>query len=128
MSGTEKEPTGIGIGQPQSMRMVFMVEVAELGSMQSADASFANNFEYGSQGLDVNSIPIALKFGRYRRHTWSTEEDLQELINSSLYPVEERTQYRMMLEAFVFHKQNLAYLFSLNGYKQNASSIGGLHV
>ena len=90
-----------------------MVEVAELPSVQSVNFPFGKDFKYGSQELDVSTIPITLKVGRYRRYAWSTEGDLQELINSSLYPVEEKSQYRMMLDAFVFHKQNLAYLHSV---------------
>lgn len=110
MSDAEKEPASVECGKPQKLRMLFMVEVSELGSVQSGTSPFAKDFGYGSQGLDISSVPIALKFGKYRRHAWSTEEDLNELMNSGLYPVEERAQYRMMLDAFVFHKQNLAYL------------------
>lgn len=114
MSDAEKEPASVECGQPQRLRMLFMVEVSELGSIQSGTSPFVKNFGYGSQGLDINSIPIALKSGRYRRHAWSTEEDLNELMNSGLYPVGERAQYRMMLDAFIFHKQNLAYFNAFN--------------
>ena len=128
LSGTEEEPPSIGTGKSQSMSMLFMVEVAELGSAQSGDSPFGKDFKYGSQELDVSTIPITLNIGHHRRYAWSTEGDLQELINSDLYPVEERPQYRMMLDAFVFHKQNLAYLHSLNQQLQDASSSRGLHM
>lgn len=110
MSDAEKDPASVECGKPQRLRMLFMVEVSELGTMQSGTPPFVKDFGYGSQGLDISSVPIALNIGRYRRHAWSTEEDLSELMNSGLYPVEERAQYRMMLDAFVFHKQNFAYL------------------
>ena len=128
LSGTEEEPPSIGTRKSQSMSMLFMVEVAELGSPQSGNSPFRKGFKYGSQELDVSTIPITLNFGRYRRYSWSTEGDLQELINSGLYPVEERPQYRMMLDAFVFHKQNLAYLHSLDQHFQDTSLSGGLHI
>ena len=128
LSGTKEEPPSIETGQSQSMSMLFMVEVAELESAQSGNSPFGKDFNYGSRELDVSTIPITLNFDRYRRYTWSTEGDLQELINSGLYPVEERPQYRMMLDAFVFHKQNLAYLHSLNPHFQDASSSRGLNI
>ena len=105
-----------------------MVEVAELASVQSGNSLVGKDFEYGSQGLDISTVPIALRFGRYRRYSWSTEGDLQELTNSGLYPAEERSQYRMMLDAFVFHKQNLAYLHSLDQHFQDASSSHDPHI
>ena len=127
MSGTEKGLASVETGKAQQMRMLFMVEVAELGSIQSGNPPFGRDFGYGSQGLDLNSVPIALNFDRFRRHAWSTEEDFKELIDSGLYPVEERAQYRMMLDAFVLHKQNLAYLDSLNQHSQSGSSSRGPH-
>ena len=108
--------------------MLFMVEVAELGPMQLDNSPFGKDFGYGSQGLDVDSVPIALNLGKHRQYLWSREEELKEFINSGLYPIEERTQYRMMLEAFVFHNQNLAYLDSLNQQSQGAASSHAFHV
>ena len=128
LSGTKEEPPSIETGKSQSMRMFFMVEVAELGSAHSGNSPFGNDFMYGSQEFDISSIPITLDFRRHRRYAWSTEGDLEELINSGLYPVEERPQYRVMLDAFVLHKQNLAYLHSLNLHLQDASSSRGLHI
>lgn len=125
MSGTEIEPAGWETGNAQRMRMLFMVEVAELGPIQLDSSPFGKDFGYGSRGVDVNSVPITLNLGKHRQHVWSREEDLKEFINSSLYPVEERAQYRMMLEAFVFHKQNLAYLDSLNQQSRIAGSSHG---
>ena len=127
LSGTEEEPPSTGTGKSQSMRMLFMVEVAELGSAKSGNSPFGKEFNYGSQEIDLSTIPITLNLSRYRRYAWSTEGDLQELINSGLYPVEERSQYRMMLDAFVIHKQNLAYLHSLSQHFQDASS-SSLHI
>ena len=127
ISGTEKGLASVETGITQQMRMLFMVEVAELGSIQYGNPPFGRDFGYESQGLDINSVPIALNFDRFRRHAWSTEEDLKELIDSGLYPVEERAQYCMMLDAFVLHKQNLAYLDSLNQQSQSAHSSRGPH-
>lgn len=127
MSGTETEPAGWETGNAQRMRMLFIVEVAELGPIHLDSSPFGKNFGYGSQGLDVNSVPITLNLGKHRQHVWSREEDLKEFINSGLYPIEERAQYRMMLEAFVFHKQNLAYLDFLNQHGQIAGSSHGFH-
>ncbi len=128
MSGTEIEPANLQTGNAQWMRMLFMVEVAELGPTQLDNSPFGKDFGHGSQGLDVNSVPIALNLGKHRQHVWSREEDLKEFINSGLYPIEERAQYRMMLEAFVFHKQNLAYLDSLNQPRQSFASSYELHL
>lgn len=128
MSGTEIEPASFETGNAQRMRMLFMVQVAELGPMQLDNSPFGKDFGYGSQGLDVDSVPITLNLGKHRQHLWSREEDLKEFMNSGLYPIEERTQYRMMLEAFVFHKQDLAYLDSLNQQSQSAASSHGFHV
>ncbi|KAL9068449.1 MAG: hypothetical protein Q9161_006200 [Pseudevernia consocians] len=128
MSGIEIESASVEIGNAQRMRMLFMVEVAELGPMQLDNSPFGKDFGYGSQGLDVDSVPIALNLGKHRQYLWSREEDLKEFINSGLYPIEERTQYRMMLEAFVFHNQNLAYLDSLNQQSQGAASSHAFHV
>ena len=128
LSGSEKESTMFKNGEAQRMRLLFMVEVAELGSVQPGNIPDGKDSGYESQALDVNSLPIALDVGRYRRHAWSTEEDLKELVNSGLYPAEERAQYRMMLHAFFFHKQNLAYLDSLNQHSQGVSSSHGLHI
>lgn len=128
LSGIEEDPPNNGIEKSQRMSMLFMVEVSELGSAQSGNSPFGEDFRYGNQELDVSTVPINLNFGRYRRYAWSTEGDLQELINSGLYPVEERPQYRMMLDAFIFHKQNIAYLHSLNLHSQDTSSSSGLHI
>ena len=127
MSGAEVEHAGSESGKAKRMRMLFMIEVAELGLTQLDYSPFGKNSECRSQEQDINSVPIALNLVKYRQHTWSTEKDLKELINSGLYPVEERAQYRMMLEAFIFHNQNLAYLDSLNHYSQSASSSHGLY-
>ena len=128
LTGTKEEPPSIETGKSQSMRMFFMVEVAELGPAQSGNSPFGKDFMYGSQELDISTIPIKLDFRRHRMYAWSTEGDLEWLINSGLYPAEERPQYRMMLDAFVFHKQNLAYLHSLNPHFQDAISGPGLHI
>ena len=120
MPGTEVERAGSVSGKAERMRMLFMIEVAELGLMQLDDPPFGKTSEFGT-----NSVPVALNLVKYRQHTWSTEEDLKELIDSGLYPDEEKAQYRMILEAFIFHKQDLAYLDYLNQYSQIASSSHG---
>lgn len=125
MSGTEIEPASFENGNAQRVRMLFMVEVAELGPMQLDHSPFGKDFGYGSQGLDVNSVPIALNLGKHRQHVWSREEDLKEFIKSGLYPIEEKAQYRMMLEGFVYHKQNIAYLHSLTQHIQSSGSSHG---
>ena len=107
MSGTDIEPARPETGNVQRMRLLFMVEVAELGPNVPP---FEIETGYGGQRLDA---PIALNTSNHRQHVWSREEELKEFVNSGLYPIEEQAQYRMMLEAFVFHKQNLAYLNSL---------------
>ena len=117
MSGTDTEIAIPEAGKAQRMKMLFMVEVSELRPIQPESYLLESGFGYGGQRLDVDSVPIILDLAKYRQHAWSTEEDLKELINSALYPIEEKAQYRMMLEAFVFHKQNLAYLDSLNPYR-----------
>ena len=128
MSGAEQEHASVAHGSLGRMRMLFMVEVTELRSMHSSNSPPAKDFWYGSQGFDVDSIPVDFKFGRYRRHAWSTEEDLNELINSGLYPVEEKAQYRMILDAFVFHKQTFAHLGTFDTSQPNASSSHGLRI
>ena len=113
MSGTEVEPASFDNEYAQRMRMQFMVEVAEVGSLHLDDSPYGKDFGLGSQRLDVSSVPIALNLGKHRQHVWAREEDLKELMNSGLYPLGEGAQYRMMLEAFVFHTQNIAYFNSL---------------
>ena len=127
MSGTDIEPPSFETEKAQRMRMLFMVEVAELGSVQLYNIPFEMDFRNESEALDVNSVPIILNSSIYRQHAWSTEADLKEFINSGLYPAEEKAQYRMMLEAFVFHKQNLAYLDTVNRQSRSAISSHGLH-
>ena len=124
MSGTESEPGSLGIGDAQRMRMLFMVEVAELVP-QLGNYPFGKHSGNGSQGLDINSVPVVSIHGEHRQHVWSKEEDLKDFINSGLYPVEKRIQYRMMLEAFIFQKQNLAYLDFVNRQNQSAGSSHG---
>ena len=114
MSGADMDPASSNV---QRMRMLFVIEVTELGP-----TPFGKDSEYGSQGLAVNSVPINLDLGNSRRHVWSSEEDFKEFVNSGLYPMEERAQYRMMLEAFVFHKQDLAYLHTVNRQSQRPTS------
>lgn len=128
MSGTLVEPATLETGNAQRMRMLFLVEVAELGPMLLDNSPFGKDFGFGSQELDINSVPIALNLSKHRRHIWSKEEDLKDFINSGLYPIEEKAQYRMILEAFVFHKQNLAYLESLNQQRQSAGSSLEFHI
>lgn len=128
MSGTVVEPATLETGNAQRMRMLFMIEVAELGPMLLDNPPFGTDFGFGIQELDFNSVPIALNLSQHRRHVWSREEDLRDFINSGLYPIEEKVQYRMILEAFVFHKQNLVYLDSLNQQRQNAGSTLGFHI
>ena len=128
MSGTEPEPSSFGIGDAQRMRMLFMVEVAELAPMQLGNYPSLKNSGYGSQGLDVNSVPVVSSYGEHRQHVWSKEEDLKDFIDSGLYPAENRMQYRMMLEAFVFQKQNLAYLDFVNRQSQITGSSPGFQI
>ena len=127
MSGTDIEPAVSGTGSAQRMRMLFLVEVAELGPIQLQNSPSGEDFGNESHQLDINSVPITLDLGKYRQHAWSREEDLKEFINSGLYPIEERAQYRMMLEAFVLHRQNLAYLHSFNQRSQTGGSGYGFH-
>lgn len=128
MSGTEIEPAASETGYAQRMRMLFMVEVAELGPLQLDSSQFGKDFGYGSQKLDVCSIPVVSNPRKHRQHVWSREEDFKELIDSGLYPIEERAHYRMILEAFVLRKHNLAYLDSLFQQSQCAGSSHGFHV
>ena len=128
MSGTVVEPATLETGNAQRMRMVFMIEVAELGPMLLDNSPFGKGFGFGSQELDIDSVPIALNLSKHRRHTWSREEDLKDFINSGLYPIEEKAQYRMILDAFVSHKQNLAYLESLDQQRQNPGLSLGFHI
>lgn len=128
MSGTEEEPATFETGNAPRMRMLFMVEVAELGPMQLDNSPFGKDFGCGSQELDISTVRIDLNLSEHRRYVWSREEDLKEFINSGLYPIEEKAQYRMMLEAFVFQRQNLAYLESFNQQRQSAGSSRGFHI
>lgn len=128
MSGPETEAASSETGYPQRMRMLFMVEVAELRPMQLDNSPFGKDFGYGGQRLDFTYITVTLNPRKHRQHVWSREEDLKELIDSRLYPIEERAQYRMMLEAFVLHKQNLAYLDAVFQQSQSAGSSHGFHV
>ena len=127
MSGSEVELAGSESGEAKRMRMLFTIEVAELGLTQLDKFPFGKTSECRNQRQDTNSVPIALNLMKYRQYTWSTEEDLKDLINSGLYPIEEKAQYRMMLEAFTFHNQNLTYLDSLKQYSQSASLSHGLY-
>ena len=124
MSGNEPEPCSPGVGDAQRMRMLFMVEVAEL-EPQLGNYPFGKHSGYGGQELDINSVQVVSNHGEHRQHVWSKEEDLKDFINSGLYPVEKRIQYRMMLEAFIFQKQNLAYLDFVNRQSQSAGSSHG---
>lgn len=128
MCGAEIEPAGWETANAQRMRMQFVVQVAELGPIQPDNSPFGKDFGYGGQGLDVNSLPIALNFATHRQHVWSREADLKEFINSGLYPVEKKAQYRMMLEAFIFYNRNLAHLDSLNQQSQSTGSSQGFHI
>ena len=128
MCGAEIEPAGWETAIAQRMRMQFVVQVAELGPIQPDNSPFGKDFEYGGQGLDVNSLPITLNLAKHRQHVWSREADLKDFINSGLYPTEMRTQYRMMLEACIFHNRNLEHLDSLNQQSQSTGASQGFHI
>ena len=115
MSGTEigSKPNA-WTGRSQWMRMLFMVEVIELrmiaerGAKSPEEFAFDEDSEYGDQGSDISQEPdldavnVTMNPEKHRLHVWAREEDLREFIKSGLYPIEEKAQYQVMLEAFAF--------------------------
>lgn len=52
-------------------------------------------------------------------------EDLREFIKPKLYPIEEKAQYQVMLEAFAFYRRDHAQLKCLRQQRQGANSSHG---
>lgn len=129
MSGTETGPASWKTGNMQWMRMLFMVEVAELANLSTPSSphpeSLAFDDDQGSgndlgQELDLGAVPLIMDKKKHRLHVWAMEEDLKEFIKSGLYPTEEATQYQVMLEAFAFYRQDFAQLECLRQTRQNS--------
>ena len=133
MLGSQEGPGTWQSGNLQWMKMLFMVEVAELAliSMHASKQSPTPALEsdHGSvssdrsmeQGLDLDSVQVRTNPEKSGFHVWATEEDFLEFVNAGLYPVEEVIQYQMILEAFAFYRQDFARVQSL---RLNRSSIG----
>lgn len=119
MSGTEFGPLIWNNAEAQWMRMMFIVEVAELTATSSPlVADWSGNYAFGEQhsygvhgvsgpnSVDVDAVKVILNPVYHGQHVWSNEEDLKEFIDSGLYPTEERSQYQLMMEAFSMYKQD----------------------
>ncbi|KAG8528883.1 uncharacterized protein KY384_006572 [Bacidia gigantensis] len=109
MAGSEKGPDPEVSDGLQWMKLFFSVEVEELSG--TFTKSHSNTFGTDRDGAleasypDYNAVLISLDQTRHQQYFWATEKDLQEFLDSSLYPPWERTQYEIMLHAFELLKQ-----------------------
>lgn len=120
MLGKEQGPGSLRDGKAQWMRMMFMVEVAELASTPRQDDGnpeslalddYDANGDFGpTQALDLDTVQVMKDPSKHRLHVWATEGDFKEFVKTGLYPIEERTPYQVMLEAFAFYRQDLIEL------------------
>lgn len=78
------------------------------------------------QESELDYAPVQMDASKHRLHAWATEGDFTEFFNTGLYPVTEKTQYQIMLEAFAFYRQDFTRLESLRQIRQNAVFYQGL--
>lgn len=116
MSGSEAGPGTLEQGDARWMKLQFTVHVSELASdatdSPQLERAYGDGAHEGSgltsltrQAIDLNAVPVTLDQGKYQRHAWVTENDLQEFANSGLFPVEQTKQYQSMLDAFSLYTQ-----------------------
>ncbi len=138
MCGTEEGPGTRQTGNVLWMRMLFMVEVAELAprvrqtSEQPDDFALEEDsgYEPSETITERESVPDSVEVridpGKHRLHVWASEGDLKKFINARLYPAEERIQYQIMLEGFAYYRQDFAQLENLRQARQNTAFHQGL--
>ena len=116
MSGSEAGPGTLEQGDARWMKLQFTVHVSELASdapdSPQLERAYGDGAHEGSgltsltrPAIDLNAVPVTLDQGKYQRHAWVTEHDLQEFANSGLFPVEQTKQYQSMLDAFSLYRQ-----------------------
>lgn len=117
MSGSQVGPGTIESGNAQWMKLHFTVQVSELetdpsdqsylGPKHSDSIHDGMKLEATTAGAkDLNSVPVLLDPTKHQKHAWVTESDLQEFVNSGLFPTEETKQYQSMLDAFSLQRQD----------------------
>ena len=139
MSATEIGPSpNAWTGRSQWVKMLFMVEVAELGMIAGRAAKSPEAYALDnegevrdqgseiSQGPDLDAVNVTMNPQKHGLHVWATEEDLREFVKSRLYPVEEAAQYQAIVEAFAFYRQNFAQLNYLRQQRHRANSNHGI--
>ena len=128
MLGAEEGSRDWLAGNVPWLRMFFMVEVAELAppglqTPENRASDVDQPFEAGHSSSLQRSVPDAVDVrvnpDKHRSHVWVNEEDLMEFINARLYPMEETTQYGVMLEAFAYYRQDFARLEYLRRVRYN---------
>ena len=130
MIGTEEGFGSRHTGTVQWMRMLYIVEVAEL-AFNSKDVSAHGGPEgdYSRQSsesstwekLDLDSVQIQMDLDKHISYVWATEGDLQEFASAGLYPTDEKAQYQILLEAFAYYRQDFTQLERLRQTRQNAA-------
>ena len=123
MSGSEVGPGTFENGNAQWMKLQFIVQVSELeldsNDSSQHDKAYKDDNYAGfdlkvtkGKAKDVNSVPVLLNQEKHQKHTWVTENDLQEFVNSALFPAEETKQYQSMLDAFFLYQQETVQIQS----------------
>lgn len=138
MVGTEEGPRSRQTGNIIWMKMLFVVEVTEFAPQmrQISNGPEADTFEDVSddepckasmeEESDLDSVQVRLNPAKHVSHVWAPESDLKGFIDAGLYPVEERVQYHILLEAFALYRQDFAHLEQLRWTRQNVVSAQGL--
>ena len=128
--GMEENPDVPESGNMRSMRMTLIVEAADFGigtgSIDVKAMTPTPEYFVGSQDSEtidaqesqLDRVEVNIDPRTHRSHVWASESDLQEFITTGLYPVEEKTSYQIMLEAFAFYRQDFACLQSLRHSRQ----------
>ena len=138
MAGTEEGSETMQTGYGCQMKMLFMVEVVELDprfrqtplSSEMYSIPRSSDSEASEAGFDeeadLDSVNVRIDPEKHRLHAWATESDLRDFLGAGLYPVEEKAQYQIMLEAFAYYKHDFAQLDYLR-QTRSSSSQGQTH-
>ena len=114
--------------------MLLMIEVAELASISTCKSQDpedlaleeASEYEIINPSEKLQTVQVVVNKDLHRLHVWASEEDLKGFVKSGLYPVNETTQYQIMLEAFAFYRQDFTQLEHLRRTRERETSYHGI--
>ena len=106
----------------------YSEQIALSPSVESYSERFAldefSEYSGSDTSIDLDSVRVAVNPVKHSKYVWASEDELRGFEKSGLYPMEERAQYQIMLEAFAFWRQDFTQLQQLRMSRENTAFSG----